>query len=152
MAGTSTTPHIGEGSLVYLPIWVDGGLLYLGDLHAAQGDGEPFSGVECEGEVVLAVDSSRDLSIENPVVVTADAVVTCGAGATLEDAVRTATHDAIHLLEAELGLSHAEACMLCTIGCDIRLSQVMNPLVGAKVVVSRDLLPARRRWGLPTDR
>lgn len=149
--GNLDNTHIGEGSLVYLPVWVDGGLLYLGDLHAAQGDGEPFSGVECEGEVVLTADSESGLSIENPVVVTAEAVVTCGAGATLEDAVRTATRDAIHLLEAELGLSHAEACMLCTIGCDIRLSQVMNPLVGAKVVVPRDLLPAGSRWALPTD-
>jgi amidase len=150
--GNLDNTHIGEGSLVYLPVRVDGGLLYLGDLHAAQGDGEPFSGVESEGDVVLRVDLEPALAIGSPVVLTAEAVVTCGAGATLEDAVRDATRGAIRLLETELGLSHAEACMLCTIGCDIRLSQVMNPLVGAKVIVPRALLPAGSRWALPPGR
>jgi amidase len=148
--GNLDNTHIGEGSLVYLPVSVDGGLLYVGDLHAAQGDGEPFSGVESEGDVVLSAEVERGLAIENPVVVTAEAVVTCGAGVTLEAAVQNATRDAIRLLEAELRLSHAEACMLCTIGCDIRLSQVMNPLLGAKVVVPRTLLPGGSRWSLPT--
>lgn len=143
--GNLDNTHITEGASVYLPIYVDGGLLYVGDLHAAQGDGEPFGGVESEGEVVLRAEVRDDLQITDPVVVTPDAVVTCSAAPTLEDAVRAATRNAIVLLSQELGLSHTEACMVCSIGCDIRLSQVTNPLNGAKVVIPRTLL-STARW------
>lgn len=82
--------------------------------------------MESEGEVVLHAGVCDDLEITDPVVVTPDAVVTCSAARTIEDAVRAATRNAIVLLSQELGLSHAEACMVCSIGCDIGLSQVTN--------------------------
>ena len=144
--GNLDNNQITEGAVVYLPIYVEGAFLYGGDLHAAQGDGEPFCGVESEGMVVLRVDVRDDLEITDPVVVTPDAVITSGAAVKMEEAVQIATRNAILLLSHELGLSHAEACMLCSIGCDIRLSQVMNPLMGVKVVIPRALIPTSSSW------
>lgn len=144
--GNLDNNHVGEGATVYLPVYVDGAFFYAGDLHAAQGDGEPFSGVESEGEIVVRLDVRTDLEITDPVVVTPDAIITNGTGAKLEDAVEAATRNAILLLSREIGLSHTEACMLCSIGCEIRLSQVMNPLAGAKVIIPRSLLPSPNRW------
>lgn len=142
--GNLDNTHITEGSAVYLPVFVEGGLLCVGDLHAAQGDGEAFCGVESEGEVVLRVELSDDLNVTDPVVVTPEDVVVCGAAETIDDAIRLATRNTIALLKQELGLSHADACIVCSIGCDIRLSQVTNALKGAKVVIPRALLLSAR--------
>jgi len=142
--GNLDNTHVTEGASVYLPIFVDGALLFAGDLHGAQGDGEAFSGLESEGEVVLRAEVREDLSVTDPVIVSRDAVVTCGAARTLEDAVRAASKNAIDLLRHELGLSHGDACMLCSIGCEIRVSQVTNALNGAKVVIPKSLLSSSR--------
>ena len=142
--GNLDNTHVTEGASIYLPIFVDGALLFAGDLHAAQGDGEAFSGLESEGEVLLRAEVREDLAITDPVIVSRDAVVTCGAGPTLEEAVRTASRNAIALLRQELGLSHSDACMVCSIGCEIRLSQVTNALNGAKVVIPKCLLSSTR--------
>ncbi len=150
--GNLDNTHVGEGSAIYLPVSVDGGLLYAGDLHAAQGDGEPFCGVESEGSVVLRADLSEGLGLTDPVVVTADAIVTCGAARTLDEAVRAATRNALAILQGDLDLSRTEACMLLSIGCELRLSQVMNPLQGAKVVIPRRLFAPSSRWAAPGER
>jgi acetamidase/formamidase len=43
-----------KGTIIYLPVWVKGGYLAFGDVHAAQGDGE-LCGVALEttAEVTL---------------------------------------------------------------------------------------------------
>src|SRR6266571_1511883 len=38
--GNLDVPEFGPGTTVYLPINVDGALMFLGDCHAVQGDGE----------------------------------------------------------------------------------------------------------------
>jgi acetamidase/formamidase len=44
------------GAAVLLPVLVEGGLLYVGDLHAAMGEGEPaWVGLEAAGTAVLRV-------------------------------------------------------------------------------------------------
>jgi amidase len=149
--GNLDNTHLGEGASIYLPVAVEGGLLYAGDLHAAQGDGEPFCGVESEGAVDLRADLCEDLGLGDPVVVTPEAVVACGAARTLEEAVRAATRNALEILRREAGLSRTEACMLLSVGCEMRLSQVMNPLPGAKVIIPRRLLESSPRWAPPGE-
>jgi len=38
--GNMDLPDVGPGSILYLPVQTEGALLYLGDGHAVQGDGE----------------------------------------------------------------------------------------------------------------
>lgn len=144
--GNLDNTHVGEGAAVYLPVVVEGALVYAGDLHAAQGDGEPFCGVESEGAVELRAEVCEGLGLSDPVVVTPDAVVACGAAKTLEEAVRAAARNALAILGRDLGLSRTDACLLLSVGCEMRLSQVMNPLPGAKVVIPRRLLASSARW------
>ncbi len=55
--GNMDLPDITIGSTLFLPIFHDGALLYLGDVHAVQGDGE-ISGtaIEMPAEVRIKVD------------------------------------------------------------------------------------------------
>ena len=48
--------EVGPGNIVYLPVFVPGGYLYLGDAHAAMGHGElSASGLEMPAETTITV-------------------------------------------------------------------------------------------------
>jgi len=56
--GNMDTKLISEGAKLYLPVFVEGALFGLGDLHALMGDGEiGVSGVEVAGKVVVELRS-----------------------------------------------------------------------------------------------
>ncbi len=58
--GDVDQPDVGAGATLVLPVNVDGGLLSIGDAHAAQGDGEiTGTGIEIEAEVELTVRVTR---------------------------------------------------------------------------------------------
>ncbi|CAF0799365.1 unnamed protein product [Adineta steineri] len=72
--GNNDIKNISRGSRVFLPVYVDGAKLSLGDIHFSQGDGEiSFCGaIEMSGYLDLHVDVIRDgmsrLSITNPLI------------------------------------------------------------------------------------
>lgn len=144
--GNMDNKHITEGCYVYLPIYVDGAFLYTGDLHAAQGDGEMVTGVESEGSVILWCDVQKDLSLSYPVIVTQEAIVCTGAAETLQEAARVAARNSVNLLMAEWGLSFSEAYMLCGVASDLCIAQMINPLVGIKIVTPLSVLTESSRW------
>ena len=59
--------HLTAGTILYLPVGVPGGLLSLGDAHAAQGDGEvAISGIECAMQTTIRVSVERGHSLSAP--------------------------------------------------------------------------------------
>lgn len=56
--GNLDAQEVTTGATVYLPVYVEGGLLHVGDVHAIQGDGEVCcgGGIECRATVQLRVD------------------------------------------------------------------------------------------------
>ena len=115
--GNMDLPEVSPGSTVYLPVYHKGGLLYVGDVHAAQGDGEICgTGIEIPAEVHITVDVVRESltwpRIETPSEVMS--VVTTGAMRTLQDAIRAAFLDLALWMEREYGLDRVEGLMLCS--------------------------------------
>lgn len=54
--GNMDLRQLGKGASIVLPVLAEGGLLYVGDLHAAMGHGEPtWVGFESAGTVVMRV-------------------------------------------------------------------------------------------------
>ena len=51
--GNIDVPTIGIGASLYLPVFVPGGLLQIGDVHSAMGDGEICMGMECGAELTM---------------------------------------------------------------------------------------------------
>jgi acetamidase/formamidase len=64
--------------------------------------------------------------------------VTFGFGPTLDDAVAEALMDALDLLKAMHGLKRKEALALLSVAADVRVTQLVNGVRGAHVVLPHD--------------
>jgi len=132
--GNMDLSDIGPASLVSLPVFHNGALLYVGDVHAVQGDGE-ISGtaVEMPAEVTIRTDL-MDESISWPRVETDHevmSVATTTAGTSLEDAIRTAFLNLIMWMEKKHGLNRFDGLMLCSQVGKIRIGNLWT--VAAKI-------------------
>jgi acetamidase/formamidase len=86
--------EVGEGATVYLRVSNPGALLYIGDGHAAQGDGEiNGNALETSMDVELTINVIPNKRIGDPRVETADAIVSMGLDGSLDDAFKEATSD-----------------------------------------------------------
>jgi amidase len=134
--GNLDTKEIRPGSKVLLPVYHFGALLALGDLHALMGDGEVSgTGVEMAGEVKIRVRLQKKRELTGPQVSFDKGVALVRSGSSLEQAVEAVTQAAVEYIEAELGLDRSEAVMLAGTVCQLRLSQVVNPMVTVKMIV-----------------
>lgn len=115
---------LAPGCTLYLPITVPGALLYVGDVHAAMGDGEVTAvAVEVPAEVGLTVDLVKNYVLPGPRLETADRVVTTGWAMDFTTARQMAVRDMVHLLQTCLRLSPVEAMMLISAAADLRIGQ-----------------------------
>lgn len=103
--GNMDNRMITTGATLYLPVFTEGALLAMGDLHAAMGDGEVgVSGVEVSGTVTVTVDLQKGLKLTNPVLIDAEHVSTIASAQNLEEAVNQAVTDMADLLRQGLAL------------------------------------------------
>jgi acetamidase/formamidase len=124
------------GSTLFLPIPVDGALLSVGDGHAAQGDGEVSgTAIECPMERVDLTLSVTDLELSGPVAQTPAGWVTMGLGDTVDDAVYAALNAMFDLLARLHGVSRPDAVALASVAVDLRVTQIVNQVVGAHAVL-----------------
>jgi amidase len=136
--GNMDNKHLTTGSRIFLPVFVEGALLSLGDLHAAMGDGESnSSGVEATGQVTLRCNVQQGLDVKQPLVVTPEEVQMLGQGETLEEACRLALDHMANLICGELHIDYNHAAMLISIAGDLHICQIANPLVGVRVSLSK---------------
>ncbi|MBE3593037.1 MAG: acetamidase/formamidase family protein [Thermoanaerobacter sp.] len=131
--GNMDTALIGEGSKLFLPVFVDGALLALGDLHAVMGDGEVgVSGVEVAGSVTVEVRVVKNLKLVNPIVKTPEVTATIASDESLDKAVKIAVHDMANLFQSFTNLSIEEIATLFSIAGNVQISQVVDPLKTAR--------------------
>lgn len=133
-----------SGSAVWLPVQREGGLLYLGDGHAAQGNGElDGTAIECDLEVLrVRLRLAPGVRLRYPRITSAEHLTTVGLGASLAEAVRVATEDMV-TWAAGTGLAESDAYVLCSVAGQVSVSQVVNRVVGVHLRLGRDLLPER---------
>ncbi len=137
--GNMDLPDVGVGSIVYLPVNAPGALLYLGDCHAAQGDGE-LCGVAVEHPTVttVQVDLIKGWRLAWPRLETETMLMCIGSARPMEDAVRIAYRELIRWLVAEYGFEEADAYLLLTQCGRVRLGNMVDPkyTLGASVLKS----------------
>ena len=113
--------QIAKGSTVYLPVFHEGGLLTIGDCHAAMGDGEATaSAVECALDATFRVTISEDLQVTRPMVETETEVMTTGEGETMEEAAKVALNAMADLMVDRLSIDYTDAAMLIACSADVR--------------------------------
>jgi amidase len=115
------------GTTLYLPVFVDDALLYIGDVHAAQGDGE-LSGTAIEiGSVTrVRVDLVKGADIRWPWLESADRWMVLVADHDFTVARREAVDAVMTVLERDLGIEPAEALALLAGAGDLRIGQSMG--------------------------
>jgi acetamidase/formamidase len=124
------------GSVLYLPVSVPGALLYLGDGHAAQGDGEAGgTAIECPMTTEAVVDVARDRPLPTIHAETPAGRVTFGFSADLNAAMGDALDAMVTWMAALYSTSRAEALALASVCADLRVTQVANGTWGVHAVL-----------------
>jgi acetamidase/formamidase len=127
------------GTTLFLPIPVDDALFSAGDGHGAQGDGEVSgTAIECPVEAQLTIDVRDDLPLDWPVARIEGAWLTFGFDEHLGVAARIAVDGMLQLMEREHGLERGEALALASIVLDLRVTQVVNQVLGVHAVLRDD--------------
>jgi amidase len=138
--GNLDTKDIKPGSKIYLPVSVDGALVALGDLHAAMGDGElSGTGVETSGEVKVKF-SKFSSQLKNPVVEDKDSFYFIASADNYERAVNAALMEAVECLQEQSGFSFEDSHRILSLACDLKISQIVNPLLTVRVRVPKTIL------------
>jgi acetamidase/formamidase len=141
------------GSTLYLPVAVPDALLYLGDGHAAQGDGEVGgTAIECPMTTEVQVDLATDRPLRTVHAETPEGRITFGFDADLNAATGDALDAMVGWLQALHGLDRATALALASTCVDLRVTQIANGTWGVHAVLPPDALTATlpRRAGAGT--
>ena len=136
--GNMDCTRIEEGAVLYLPVFVEGGLLALGDFHAIMGEGEVGNcGVEIEGEVTLKIEVVRDMKVTFPMIENAEQWMTVAYGETLDEAAKKATAQMFRFLTEYHGLDPVDAGMLIDMVGDLIICQIVNPMKTVRMEIPK---------------
>jgi acetamidase/formamidase len=135
--GNMDTRHLVAGTTLYLPVFVPGANLSMGDGHATQGDGEVCgTAIETPMRALVRVTVRNDLHVTGPEFEAAPdpwaasrqgrRYATDGIGPDLMTAARDATRRMIEWLGREHGLEPVQAYLLCSVAVDLRISEVVD--------------------------
>jgi amidase len=128
--------QIREGTTVYLPVYHPGALLFVGDGHAAQGDGElTGDALETSMDFEFTVDMIPGRNFGHPLAENAEFLISIGIGGSLDQALQQATSGLVRWLERDYKLNANEAAML--LGFAIKYDIV--DLVGTQVSIAAKL-------------
>jgi acetamidase/formamidase len=133
--------EIVEGATVFLPVRVTGALLYIGDGHAAQSDGElNGNALETSMDVTFTVDVISGKRIPGPRVESPTRVMAVGLGGSLEDALRDATSNMADLLTSDYKLTPSEIAQVLGSAAELKISEVADRNVGVILKLDKERL------------
>lgn len=147
--GNMDCTRIAEGSALYLPVSVPGGLLAMGDLHAIMGDGECGNcGVEIGGRATVRVDVIKGISFTWPLVETAGEWCVITSAPALDQACQKAVEEMYSFLTVQAGLCPVDAGMFIDMSGNMIVCQIVNPLKTVRLEINKELLRSRGFHGL----
>ena len=145
LGGNMDYNHIVEGATVYLPVAQPGALLYVGDGHALEGDGElTGNALETSLDVEFTVDVRHQQRIGGPRVEDAEFISAVGLGGSLDEAIRQATVEMANWLEQDYKLDPAEIAEVFGTAMQYDLVEVADRNVGIAARLRKSLLAPLR--------
>ena len=133
--------EIVEGATVYLTVNVPGALLYVGDGHALQGDGElNGNALETSMDVEFTVDVIPGKHIPGPRVESASYIIAMGLSGSLDDALRQATANMASWLEDKYKLTPSELAQVLGTASEYKVSEVADRNVGLVLKINKERL------------
>ena len=143
--GNMDNRYVTTSSHIYLPVYVPGALLALGDVHGTQGDGEiTYVGLEVCAQVKVKVGLTKGKRLFRPLIETPECWVTTGDHKDMAQATRMAAEEMTILLQQRLNISFDEAYMLISAAVDVQICQCCDPgvfPVTTRAVISKEILP-----------
>ncbi|HET9626635.1 MAG TPA: acetamidase/formamidase family protein [Kofleriaceae bacterium] len=130
-----------EGATVYLPIYNPGALLYVGDGHAAQGDGElTGDALETSMDVQITVHVIPGKRPPSPRVESASHLAAIGLAGSLDDAFKAATANMAAWLGERYQLTPSEIAQVLGTAAEYRVSEVPDRNAGIVLRLAKDRL------------
>jgi acetamidase/formamidase len=132
---------------MFIPVWKPGALIYTGDSHAVQGDGEIcLSALETRmQELRIEVVLHKQKNFAWPVAETPTHWITLGLDKDLNVAMTLAARNAINFLSTHAGLTKLDAYALCSIAVSFRVTQVVDIVRGVHAMIPKSLFAAGLR-------
>lgn len=122
------------GNTVFLPVFVDGAYLYLGDAHAAMGHGElSASGLEMPASTTITVEVIKGKKIPAPRIEAPDEIMAIATGCPMERSVAQAYAWLILWMEAEYGWNRWRAYDILTHAGKVSIGYYDMGTVAAKI-------------------
>jgi amidase len=146
LGGNMDFNEIREGSTVFLPVRQPGALLYLGDAHAVQGDGElNGNALETSMDIEFSVDVQRGKNIGSPRVENSEYLMAVGLSGSLDDAFRVATSELASWLRTEYNLSREEAAIVLGSSIEYKIAEVADRNAGVVAKIRKSRLASLSR-------
>jgi acetamidase/formamidase len=133
-----------SGVTVYFPVAVPGALLFLGDGHAVQGDGEIVgTGIEISFDVQVTVRVQKGRRVGWPRGENADYIFTVGNARPLDQCVQHATSEMLRWLQDEYGIDALGANLLMGQSVEYDLGNIFDPAYTMVCKMPKRVLPSR---------
>ena len=148
--GNMDSKLIKKGTRVYLPVFTEGALLQMGDVHATMGDGESCgTGIEVPAEIVVKVNLVKDFRINWPVTETDDYWYINPTGLTYGESYSEGAHELARLMKPVYKWDETDIFIYYSIRGTVEINQFVypdpDPMVTLRVGVpkekDRDLIP-----------
>jgi amidase len=122
--GNMDIRYVTTGNIIYFPVFVEGGLLMMGDVHANMGDGEIAIGVETSGEIKIKIlNIYNNYIITAPIIETPDEWITYADAGNGKDGVKEVSKRMAEFLCKKTGISLEDATLLISVAGDISIAQ-----------------------------
>jgi amidase len=132
-----------EGATIYLPVRTPGALLYIGDGHAAQGDGElNGNALETSMDVEFTVDVIPGKRVPGPRVESPTHIMAVGLDGSIDDAFRDATANMAAWLEEKYALTPPEVAEVLGTSAEYKVSEVADRNAGVVLKINKERLQA----------
>lgn len=156
--GNMDVKDLGAGTVVYLPVFVDGANFYTGDPHMAQANGEvALTALEHSMRATFRLTllrqgdpriPSASGSLQKPFGETRDYWIAIGLDPDLDEAMKDAVREAMRFLHEKLGMDPAVALAYMSAATDFNVSQVVDRTKGIHALIrKRDFAKVRKRPG-----
>lgn len=139
--GNMDCKKIVKGSIIYLPVNVEGGFLSMGDIHALMGDGEVFiCGLEIAGEITVKVSVLKNIKLPTPFLYSRGKVMSIQSAEDLDKAGDMAAKEMFEFVKEATKQNDVRTGMLMSLLSDMAVCQVVDPLLTVRVEFPLDVL------------
>jgi len=139
-AGNLDNRDLVEGTTLYVPVFVRGALVWTGDSHAAQGNGEVnLTALETAfEEITLTITVDKATRLQWPRIETPTEWITMGFDEDLTKALANAKSETAKFLAEQRKISPEQALALVSTTSDCRVTQVVDIKKGVHCMSSKD--------------